>query len=198
MRRLIDLTMRITKPHHFRNLSVEARAHIAAWQIFIESFNGRTFFISNIVETSETLQLFTDASDIGMGGILGTRWFAKQFTPEWLEHHITVREFIPIIIAIELWNVHLQNKRIQFFSDNMAVVHIINKQTSKNATLMKLMRRFMVNVLKYNILFEAIHIPGVLNIAADQLSRFQMKEFHSQFPDMDKVDTPIPHQMMTL
>ena len=80
----------------------------------------------------------------------------------------------------------------------MAVVHIINKHTSKNATLMKMMRRFMLNVLKYNILFEAIHIPGVLNIAADQLSRFQMNEFHSQFPEMDKVGTPIPHQMMTL
>ena len=67
LRRLIDLTMSIKKPHHFRNLSVEARADIVAWQIFIESFNGRTFFLSNIVETSEKLQLYTDASDLGMG-----------------------------------------------------------------------------------------------------------------------------------
>jgi hypothetical protein len=40
-RRLIDLTAGIQRPHHFIYLSVEARKDLAAWHLFLQSFNGR-------------------------------------------------------------------------------------------------------------------------------------------------------------
>jgi hypothetical protein len=57
--------------------------------------------------------------------------------------------------------------------DNIAVVYIINKQTSKDPTIMILVRRLVLPILKFNILFKASHIAGIKNIAADQLSRLQ-------------------------
>ncbi|XP_033736378.1 uncharacterized protein LOC117324568 [Pecten maximus] len=198
LRRLIDLTMGLTNPQHFRRLNLEARADIAAWLVFIENFNGRALFLPVEFVTSQSLEMYTDASDLGMGGFFGTHWFCQEFSPEWLTFPITVREFLPIVIAIEIWHDKLRNKRIQFFSDNMAVVYIINKHTSKNPSLMKLMRRFMVNVLKYNILFQAVHVPGLHNIAADHLSRLQMEQFFQQFPHMDKDPTHIPPHLLTL
>lgn len=45
------------------------------------------------------------------------------------------------------------NKKVPFRSDNLAVVHIINKQSSSN--------------LQLNILFEAEHITGKENLIAD-------------------------------
>ena len=47
-----------------------------------------------------------------------------------------------------------------FHSDNMAVVYIINKQTSKDPRSMRLVRRCVVACMKYNILPKAVHIQG--------------------------------------
>lgn len=57
---------------------------------------------------------------------------------------------------------------------------------------MQLMRRLMILSLSHNIHFQAQHIPGVANIAADLLSRLQVPEFLVRFPTMDKTPTMVP------
>jgi hypothetical protein len=91
-----------------------------------------------------------------------------------LSYHITLRELFPIVLALEIWGEYLQNKCVTFYCNNKAVVYIINKQTSKDPSIMKLVRRFVVLILKYKFLFQALHIEGVQNMAADQLSRLQI------------------------
>ncbi|XP_069133228.1 uncharacterized protein [Argopecten irradians] len=122
LRRIIDLTIGLSKPQHYRRLTLEARADIAAWLLFIVNFNGRALFLPTNFVTSESLEMYTDASNIGMGGYLRNSWFCHEFSPDWLTYPITVREFLPIVVAIELWHNQLENRRIQFYSDNMAVV----------------------------------------------------------------------------
>ncbi|XP_060085027.1 uncharacterized protein LOC132564393, partial [Ylistrum balloti] len=61
LRRLIDLTCGLTKPHHHRRLSKEARADLAAWGLFLDYFNGTSMFLSDKWETSAHLQFYTDA-----------------------------------------------------------------------------------------------------------------------------------------
>lgn len=41
----------------------------------------------------------------------------------------------------------------------MAVVQVIKKQTAKETTIMKLLRKLIVQCLKFNILFVAKHVP---------------------------------------
>ena len=91
-----------------------------------------------------------------------------------LSYHITLRELFPIVLALEIWGEYLQNKCVTFYCNNQAVVYIINKQTSKDPSIMKLVRRFVVLILKYNFLFQVLHIEGVPNMAADQLSHLQI------------------------
>ena len=67
-------------------------------------------------------------------------------------------------------------------------MHIINKQSYKDPTIMKLVRKFVVLTLQFNILFNAVHIPGIKNTAADHLSRLQIQKFREEFPLMD----PLP------
>lgn len=69
----------------------------------------------------------------------------------------------------------------------MALVYIINKQTSKDPTIMKWVRQLVLLILKFNIMFQALHIKGIKNIAADQLSRLQIHQFKKDFPLMDPV-----------
>ena len=51
--------------------------------------------------------------------------------PNWLQFHISVREFLPIVIAQEKWSSTLRNSTIVLHSDNLAVVQVINKNTSR-------------------------------------------------------------------
>ena len=75
LRRITNLTRGIQKPHHHRNLDKEVRADLKAWSIFIDHFNGKAFFPSGITHTSLSLHLFTDASNLGYGGVFGSKWF---------------------------------------------------------------------------------------------------------------------------
>ena len=71
----------------------------------------------------------------------------------------------------------MRNQRITFFTDNAALVDIINKATSRDVTVMIFVRRLVLACLKFNILFRARHVPGVKNVLADALSRLQVSKF---------------------
>ena len=43
LRRLIDLTIGITKPHHHIRLTQQVKLDLRVWQEFLENFNGRAF-----------------------------------------------------------------------------------------------------------------------------------------------------------
>lgn len=73
------------------------------------------------------------------------------------KHHINIKELLPNVVALEQWGHNLGNKLVLFFSDNMSVVAIINKQTYTNVVMMHLVRRLVLSVLRFNIHFRANH-----------------------------------------
>ena len=111
---------------------------------------------------------------------------------------ITIKELLPIVIAVEIYSQTLSNRHICFHCDNIAVVHIINKQTSKEKTVMKLFRRLVVTALKLNITLFAEHIPGKNNSLADFLSRLQVNEFQRAAPGIDEHPTPVPTRLLNV
>ena len=86
---------------------------------------------------------------------------------------------------------------IVFFSENQAVVEIINRQTSEHRYVMVLLRHFVLSALKYNILFHAKHIAGSLNHESDALSSLQVEKFRFLVPYADDQQTPIPGGLTT-
>ena len=44
LRRLIDLTAGVTRPHHHIRFNNEAKNDIRMWLQFLDNFNGRAFF----------------------------------------------------------------------------------------------------------------------------------------------------------
>ena len=107
-------------------------------------------------------------------------------------------ELYPIVIAIEIWGQVLENKRLLIYTDNKALVPVINKQTSKHALAMILIRRLVFACLKYNILIQAEHIAGVYNDLADCLSRQQVQVFLKKCPQAAKEPVQIPMLPETL
>ena len=195
LRRLIDLSTGLTKPHHHRKLNEEARADLNAWSIFIDHFNGKSFFLSEHWENSVILNLFTDASNTGFGGYLGNHYFHGTWPKHWGKYYITVKELFHIVLSLELWSLQLQNKCIVFHTDNEAVVHVINKQTSKDKSLMSLVRRLVTH---FNILFQVQHIQGLNNVLADHLSRQQISQFLQKCPHRNPILYPTNEASLTI
>ena len=73
-------------------------------------------------------------------------------------------------------------------SDNESVVHVINKQSGKEKTLIKLVCSLVHTFLTHYIFFIAKHIPGKTNILADKHPRFQL---HDSFKTASHLN-PIP------
>lgn len=200
LRRLTNLTKGKCKPHHHIRLNKAARLDMHAWSTFIDSYNGKSIFLDDKWQDSDKLHLFTDASGLlGYGAVFGSRWFYGMWKEcKMQNHHITVKELFPIVLAVEIWGVNLQNQSVMFHSDNRAVVDVINKTSSKDSHIMQLVRRLVLICLRYNILFQAIHIPGKMNVLPDLLSRLQVSRFKKLAESMDPNPTKIPTQLLHL
>ena len=151
--------------------------------------------------TDSDLELFTDASrGIGFGGYFAGQWF-KDVWHESVQsdtRSIAWLEFFPVLVALTLWGKQLSGKRILIRSDNLAVVGIINKQTSKCPQIMKLLRNFVLQCLLYNVSFRSKHIPGAQNHIADALSRSQMTRFKELAPSAASQGLQVPKFLWNL
>lgn len=83
-----------------------------------------------------------------------------------------------------------------FFTDNEALVSVINKQTSTDVHVLKMVRFMVLRCLQHNILFKAKHIPGKKNSQADYLSRLQVERFLESHPNAHRNPSQIPEQLL--
>ena len=102
--------------------------------------------------------------------------------------YISFLELVPVVLALYLWADELTGKKVLFHIDNLALVSIMNKRSSKNVMIMKLIRPFVLLTMLSNVQFKAVHVEGVTNAIADSISRFQMTCFRSPAPTAE--DTP--------
>ena len=172
LRRLIDLTIGLKRPGHFVRVFKEVKADLFTWQQFFQEYNGKSFFLNKKWENSVSLQLFTDAAGVhGFGAVFGSHWCYGEWPKEWLGQNIAILEFYPIVLSLMLWGDHIRDRCITFFTDNEALVHVINKSTCRDTSLMIFVRKLVLVCLRHNILFKAKHISGFKNTLADALSR---------------------------
>ena len=196
LRRIIDLTIGITKPHHHVRLTHETKQDLLVWAHFLRDFNYQSFFINEAFKTGDYLMLYTDAAGgIGYGAVYGKKWFAGLWPEAWHGYGITVLEFFPIVVAVEVWGPEWKNQSICFMTDNEALVHIINKQTSRDPRVMTLLRKLVLCCLRLNVHFTARHVPGRENVLADKLSRSQVDSFKVAAPWADQTPTPLPQRL---
>ncbi|KAM9316824.1 uncharacterized protein PAF06_007914 [Gastrophryne carolinensis] len=186
-RRLSLATAGVKEAHHFIRLTGGLKEDLRMWVSFLSSFNGLVYWLDPVRENRE-VGLFTDAAgSTGFGAYFAGRWCATPW-PERVRSSSDIRnlallELFPVVVALALWGEDLQNKSVLFHSVNMAVVSAINAQTASSPPVVKLLRQLVLSCLQYNILFRAVHVPGVANGIADALSRFQMDRFRELAPE---------------
>ncbi|XP_077977132.1 uncharacterized protein LOC144432735 [Glandiceps talaboti] len=197
LRRLIDLTVGIKAKHHHIKLSQETKADLNTWKHFIGNFNGKTMFFEEKWETSVSLHLYTDAAQsLGFGAIFGPHWLFGEWPASWKLHNIATLEMYQIMLSLRVWGHKLANRQVMFFSDNQAVVEVLNRQTARDRQLMVFIRDIVPVCLKLNIMFRAKHIPGQFNTKADYLSRLQVARFKAETTVSDYYPTAIPVDLL--
>ncbi|KAJ1185515.1 hypothetical protein NDU88_002307 [Pleurodeles waltl] len=187
-RRLARATAKVNKSHHLVRLSLGLKEDLRMWLSFLEEFKDTQLWRTPWC-TSQQLQLFTDASGReGFGAILDRQWCAGKWPNAWGRHgltkNITVLEMFPIVLSLHLWPQVLADKRITFWSDNMAVVQ------ANCPVLVGLLRELVRVCLLRNVEFRAWHVQGVKNVAADALFRFQWTKFRPACPQAMEEMTP--------
>ena len=196
LRRMIDLTRGAKRPYHRIRLSKEAKSDMATWLTFLDKFNGKTFFLDDKWETSSSLELYTDAAGSkGYGAIFGKRWFCGAWPASWTTLNIAFLELFPIVLSLHIWGPLMANKCVVFYTDDVAIVDVINHQTPKHPLVMILVRDLVLTSLTY-VLFRARHIPGVHNTGADYISRFQVQQFKQISPGADELPTAVPTHLL--
>jgi hypothetical protein len=124
----------------------------------VSVFSQEKDWISN-----ETLKLFTDSignPELGCGVYFNGLW--AQLRWPWRNSHLmknmSFLEMVPVVLAMFLWVTSLENKKILFYIDSNALVSIVNKRSSKDTWIMKMIRPFVLITMKNNVQFKAIHI----------------------------------------
>ncbi len=199
MQRLYKLTAGVVNPRHHVTLNQEARRDLAAWKLFLDFFNGKSMLLDYKWVSAPVLNLATDsAGSLGFAAIFGSHYLFGRWPQQWLNFDITDKELLPIVLAVEIWGNEMENRCIVFHCDNIAVVHIINKQSAKKSSTMVLVRRLVLACMTHNLLFQALHIPGAANILADTLSRLQVARFKALSVNMDPEATPVPARLLQI
>jgi hypothetical protein len=200
-RRLIDATCGIKEPHHRIRVTEAMKEDLRLWLCFLTQYNGRSMILDSQWVDGDHLQLYTDAAEsVGFGAFFQGQWTHGCWPEHWAHSapDITFKELFPIVLALHLWANHLENQRVWLHCDNQAVVHIINKQSSRSPASMRLLRMLILSCLKHNILCKAKHIAGKKNVIADALSRGQLGKFRALAPGADPHPAAIPPALMEL
>ena len=197
LRRLIDLTIGVRSPKFSIRLTRSVKEDLKVWLSFLAQYNRKSLFLPDVWNNSDKLSLYTDASGaIGFGAIFGNNWCYGSWQDNWIGKNIAILEFYPIVLSLILWGDQLCNQCVLFFTDNEALVHVINKQSCRDPSLMSFVRKLVSICLQY-ILFKAKHIPGVHNTLADCLSRLQVASFKKMAPaSMCQSPTEIPPHLL--
>ena len=198
LRRLIDLTIGVHSPNFSIRLTRSVKADLNVSLSFLSQYNCKSLFLPDVWNNSDKLSLYTDAAgSIGFGALFGNNWCYGSWPDNWIGKNIAILEFYPIVLSLSLWREQLSNQCVLFFTDNEALVHVINKQSCRDPSLMSFVRKLVSICLEHNILFKAKHIPGAHNALADSLSRLQVASFRKMAPvTMCQSPTEIPPHLL--
>ena len=96
------------------------------------------------------------------------------------------------MLAGIIWGKLWSGNHVRCYSDNLAVVHATNVRSVRDHNLMRLLCCLFLVEVQFSFRLTSAHIKGSTNTAADLLSRNDITNFLSLFPQVSPLPTPIP------
>jgi hypothetical protein len=194
-----DRRLRGEGPHA---LTTDVLKDVDWWLRFGREWNGVSVMYDVHWQNADKLELFTDACETGFGASWGNSWLYGRFNPVQLsrankrnkpgKRSISFLELLALVLAAAAWGDAWRGKKIRFRSDSTNVCFALRSRNSPVQRLMELVRHLATLAAKHQFDFDCVHIPGVLNVAADRLSRGDLPGFFKEVPTADPQPTPVP------
>ncbi|XDV35093.1 hypothetical protein PO909_005124 [Leuciscus waleckii] len=125
-----------------------------------------------LVQVSRHAVVFTDASANGWGATYNGHAVSGLWTGPQLHWHINCLELQAVRLALCRLRGLLRHRHVLVRTDSTATVAYINRQGGlRSRRMSRLARHLLLWSQKHLRSLRAIHVPGVLNRAADELSR---------------------------
>ena len=192
LRRMIDLSTKAQSLDHWIRLNADFRSDLAWWRLFLGYWNGVSMLSSRFVSIQPDITVFTDASGWGCGAHWGEEWFQYEWPSDWGRKSIAVKELVPVVMACAVWGRRWGQQWVRVRTDNQSVVDVMQSRTSHNSDIMHLLRCIAFFSARFQCQLLVDHIPGVLNTAADALSRNSVQVFQQCVPSAFRQPTLIP------
>ena len=162
--------------HEFVKINGDVKQDIAWFMEFLPKFNGKAQYVHVLPSQAHTFAI--DASLERVGGVWANQVYSISLPPNLKtgRHSITHFEIINILVALKLWAREWQQKHINLYVDNQAVVTICNTGYTRDTELATYLRNIWLITSIWDINLVVHHIPGYKNKIADCLSRWQGTE----------------------
>ncbi len=123
-------------------------------------------------QVSRHAVVYTDASAKGWGATFNGHAVSGVWTDPQLHWHINCLELLAVHLALNRLKRRLRGELVLVRTDNTATVAYINRQGGlRSRRMSQLARHLLLWSRKHLRSLRAIHIPGLLNRTADELSR---------------------------
>ena len=192
LRRMIDLSTRAQSLEHWIRLNAEFRSDLAWWTLFVERWNGVSMLSTRFVQVQPQIRVFTDASGWGCGGHWDNEWFQFKWSEAWSKKSIALRELVPVVMACAIWGRQWAQQWVLVRTDNRSVVDVMQSRSSPDPEIMHLLRCILFILACFQCQVKVEHIPGVLNTAADALSRNSLQVFQQCVPSAHSQPSIVP------
>ena len=170
LHRMINLLSAFCRDDHPIQLNREFHLDLPWWLEFFQSWNGCSFLLSPRWAPIPDLHVSSDAAgSVGYGAISGQDWFVGRWSPLQLPLSIAYKELFSIVLAASLWGHQWSAKRVEFRSDNMAMVEVLRSGTSRNSNSMVPLRHLSPLAARHSFAFIARQVPGKSNAIASSL-----------------------------
>ena len=200
LRRMIDLLHSTPHSPHRRTLirlNTGFRSDLLWWSTFVHHWNGISF-LSN-PSNLPVVEIATDASGTwGCGAWHQDLWFQVQWDSRSHNLPIAVKELIPIILACGVWGSSWRGLRVHCHCDNQVVVACLRSRTSKNKSIMHMLRCMVFIEAHFQFHIHPTYINTKMNHLADDLSRNNLSSFLSKVPRANPHPAPVSLPLLNL
>lgn len=123
--------------YHKIRVSKDLKVDLLVWSEFLAKYNGLTYIHDLNWSTNVDVKLYTDSANVGNGCSVyfSGKWTYLPWPSRWncseIMRDMTYLELVPIALVINLWGDQFSNKKILFYSDNAAVVSILNNRSNQ-------------------------------------------------------------------
>ena len=167
------------------SLSDKAKGDIQWW---IENIDKA---FKPIFKTSYSIVMQTDASNIGWGGNLNGVRTGGQWSKNEKMLHINQKELMAVWLSLKSLCNEIKGQHIRIEADNTTTVAYINKMGGTKITCHEIARKIWDWAINANCWVSACHIPGSLNVEADEESRRQFNTEYQLKPSLFRILTLI-------